>query len=510
MKLDTLNGNTANTKSNTETNMNTNLIQFQILNKIMEKLSFIKTGDKFVDDILTIIFQGLILTIISGLTMNLGSIFKRLDIFKLILPIKLLVINFYYFILYKFFKKEKVIYKTVDISYITPNKEINELYKALHWYLSNNQDIDYLNEKYLQFFYKDKINIENCEKLKKNLSINKLLTQNKSKSIKYKNREITYMMSKELITLYSDKERKKENPRITLSSYIYELDKTDIIEDFCTLCLNEYMDSYKVSEWFQNIYTHQNGEWSPTPSKNYRKFETIALKNNMKNIVKNDLDLFLKSEEWYLERDIPYKRGYLFYGPPGTGKTSMIKAISLYAKRHIHYLMLSEIENDTELIDLLKNINYEKTVLVIEDIDTMSEIVLSRDKQKNDKDDKDDKDDKKERNLTLSGLLNSIDGMFSSHGQILIMTSNKPKLLDKALLRPGRCDRKINFDNCTKDQIRELFYLYFNKKLDDKYIKDIEEYKYSPAHIAAVFQIYRDDPEEAFNHLDDENDFDFI
>jgi hypothetical protein len=49
MKLDMLNGDAMDTtRSDTSTNMNTNLIQFQILNKIMEKLSFIKTGDKFV------------------------------------------------------------------------------------------------------------------------------------------------------------------------------------------------------------------------------------------------------------------------------------------------------------------------------------------------------------------------------------------------------------------------------------------------------------------------------
>jgi chaperone BCS1 len=41
-----------------------------------------------------------------------------------------------------------------------------------------------------------------------------------------------------------------------------------------------------------------------------------------------DIEHFNNSEEWYLERGIPYKKSFLFYGPPGTGKTSIIKALS--------------------------------------------------------------------------------------------------------------------------------------------------------------------------------------
>ena len=88
--------------------------------------------------------------------------------------------------------------------------------------------------------------------------------------------------------------------------------------------------------------------------------------------------MFLNSEEWYQHRDIPYTRGYLFYGHPGTGKTSMIKGLSLFSKRHIHYLMLNEVETDTQLVELIKSINYKETILVIEDIDAMLNVVKSR------------------------------------------------------------------------------------------------------------------------------------
>lgn len=59
--------------------------------------------------------------------------------------------------------------------------------------------------------------------------------------------------------------------------------------------------------------------------------------------------------------------------------------------------------------------------------------------------------------LTLSGLLNVIDGIASPEGRILILTSNFPERLDAALLRPGRIDMQVEFTNITKEQAGEIF-----------------------------------------------------
>jgi chaperone BCS1 len=60
--------------------------------------------------------------------------------------------------------------------------------------------------------------------------------------------------------------------------------------------------------------------------------------------------------------------------------------------------------------------------------------------------------------ISLSGLLNAIDGVASHEGRILIMTTNKPESLDEALIRPGRVDVQVGFKNATSDQATELFY----------------------------------------------------
>ncbi|KAK4696115.1 hypothetical protein P7C71_g1751, partial [Lecanoromycetidae sp. Uapishka_2] len=67
------------------------------------------------------------------------------------------------------------------------------------------------------------------------------------------------------------------------------------------------------------------------------------------------------------------------------------------------------------------------------------------------------KRDKEKQGITLSGLLNAIDGVASHEGRVLVMTTNFPDKLDEALVRPGRIDMKIAFTNATKSQIYELF-----------------------------------------------------
>lgn len=59
--------------------------------------------------------------------------------------------------------------------------------------------------------------------------------------------------------------------------------------------------------------------------------------------------------------------------------------------------------------------------------------------------------------ISLSGLLNAIDGVASHEGRVLVMTTNHPEKLDPALLRPGRVDMQIAFTLATKHQIREIF-----------------------------------------------------
>jgi AAA+ superfamily predicted ATPase len=523
-----------------------NMLQMYTMNKFMSNgtRSFLKTGNSDVDHLLGMIFQMVLLGAVTMLMTQLGAVVTyikqtNISIFRFIYGIFLTI---YRFLKRKMFRERKKYYRTVDIPYISDTRQINELYKAVFWFITNDTEIDYLHEPYLQFVFDKKISVETREAVKRNLSIHKILSQRQSKKISYKNHDITYTLSTELITVYTDKDRKRENYKVTLNAIIDEYEKTDVLDEFCQHCLTEYINNLTSSTWTQQIYTNSGGEWKSSPSNNTRKLDTIILKDGLKDEIKSDLQLFLNSEDWYKERDIPYSRGYLFYGYPGTGKTSMIKGMSMYCKRHIHFLMLSEVRSDGELIELLKKINYKETVLVIEDIDAMVDIVKDRESDNssisstsststNDSDDSsnDSSSFKKigdkiiimtgngnqqpnpngeqlqsqKSSLTLSGLLNAIDGVFTCDGRILIMTTNHPEVLDTALIRPGRVDSKYLFSNCNKEQIRGLYEMFFNCSADEEQLKTIRNDEYSPAHITSVFLRYRNSHPEALTHLDD-------
>jgi hypothetical protein len=464
-------------------------LQFELLNKL-------KTGNIIIDTIL----MSVMMTIVSGIVLQAGNILNSVRY----------AINPYFSKAYNFVHKHynkrfgrKKITKTVLISYVTDNKQINELYKAVFWFLSSNtNNIDHLHEPFLKYTCDQKIEMINgVKQVNKKYDINKHIDDHKIKEIIYNEHIIKYSLSKNLITIHSDKDKKRENYNITLYVDVDEHTKEDIIDDFCQHCMNKYANSMNSTKWEQFIYVNEGDKWIHQKSNNHRKLDTVILKKGLKEDIRNDANLFVNSESWYKHRDIPYTRGYLFYGLPGTGKTSVIKGLSNELQRHIHYLMLNNIKNDLQLLELLKNINYSETILVIEDIDCMNDIV----KMRTGKIKKKKKDDKEESELTLSGLLNALDGIFSNSGRILVMTTNHPEVLDAALIRPGRIDRKFLFDYCDNDQIKELYEMFFEISGSNEQIQHIQQLKYSPAHITSIFLQYRNNPEIALEHINDEN-----
>jgi SpoVK/Ycf46/Vps4 family AAA+-type ATPase len=215
--------------------------------------------------------------------------------------------------------------------------------------------------------------------------------------------------------------------------------------------------------------------------------------SNKHDIVKN-IEFFINNPKWYEERGIPYTLGILLWGEPGCGKTGFLKSIMNLTMRHGINIKLNNKFNMNILKDLIYDeeigddliIPQDKRILIFEDIDCMSDIVKDRDIKVEPvvetKSKKDKKEDKIDDNNNLSSLLNILDGLHECNGRIIIMTTNKPEVLDKALIRPGRIDYKIHFTKATIDDIKNIFNFYWND--DNEYkIKDSIDMKYSHAEI---------------------------
>jgi len=210
------------------------------------------------------------------------------------------------------------------------------------------------------------------------------------------------------------------------------------------------------------------------------------------------INFFVNNEKWYKERGIPYTLGILLWGEPGCGKTGFIKALMNLTQRHGIDIKLSKKFDMTRLKDIMCDdeishdiiIPQNKRILLFEDIDAMGEVVKDRDLPKEeveiDIDSKikevlfrknkrgsrksfDENDsvfhESNTDNNNLSYFLNILDGLHECPGRIIVMTTNKPEYLDKALVRPGRIDFKINMTKATMEDIKNILEFYWSTKL---------------------------------------------
>ena len=167
-------------------------------------------------------------------------------------------------------------------------------------------------------------------------------------------------------------------------------------------------------------------------------FADVAGQEEAKESLTEMVD-FLHKPEKYLEIGAPLPRGALLVGPPGTGKTLLAKAVAGEAKVPFFSLSGSEFVElyvgvgASRVRDLFKKANTMAPCIIF--IDEIDAIGRSRDTRHTGGD--------SEREQTLNQLLSEMDGFDSSKGIVVLAATNRPEVLDKALLRPGRFDRRI-------------------------------------------------------------------
>lgn len=246
----------------------------------------------------------------------------------------------------------------------------------------------------------------------------------------------------------------------------------------------------------QIYFADSHGSWRWTDSRHKRPMSSIVLNPGVKEMLLNDTRDFLKSEKWYADRGIPFRRGYLLHGVPGSGKSSLIHAIAGELMLDIYVVSLSSSWiSDATLTTLMGRVP-SRCILLLEDLDAAFTRSVSRDKNSNGSPDGSNCEDADSNGLTtvptastsrsrrqreqisdvntlsLSGLLNALDGVAAAEGRILFATTNHLERLDPALSRPGRMDVWIEFRNASKWQAEALFRNFF--PVADDVMDDIE------------------------------------
>lgn len=167
-------------------------------------------------------------------------------------------------------------------------------------------------------------------------------------------------------------------------------------------------------------------------------FKDVAGQEEAKESLSEMVD-FLDKPDKYLEIGAKLPRGALLVGPPGTGKTLLAKAVAGEAKVPFFSLSGSEFVElyvgvgASRVRDLFKKANSMAPCIIF--IDEIDAIGRSRDTRHSGGD--------SEREQTLNQLLSEMDGFDTSKGIVVLAATNRPEVLDKALLRPGRFDRRI-------------------------------------------------------------------
>ncbi|KAL1059974.1 hypothetical protein V6Z11_1Z137800 [Gossypium hirsutum] len=212
----------------------------------------------------------------------------------------------------------------------------------------------------------------------------------------------------------------------------------------------------------ENWRSYKKNLWSDIAFESPATFQTIAMDPSKKEEIINDLVSFSKGKEYYMKLGKAMEKRVSPYGPPGTGKSTMIAAMANFLNYDIYDLELTTTEPENE----------------------------------------------KTSKVTLSGILNFIDGTWSAcgTGRIFVFTTNHIDKLDPALIRRGRMDMHIELSYCSFEAFKILAKNYLDVDSHDLFEKIgilLKETEMTPADVAENLMPKREkkDPDACLNSL---------
>jgi len=269
---------------------------------------------------------------------------------------------------------------------------------------------------------------------------------------------------------------------------------TVIQKDMIVVFLEGRNDPDALQEWLQGLLDQERAEplpdtfrvyrwntcqsyWYEESVESSRAIDSVVLPTKLKKEIISDLEQFLDEETraWYNRHGIPFKRSYIFYGPPGTGKTSFIKALAGRYGKHVCFLQPNHPRFTDDMLKTCLQRTPKNSIVVMEDIDALFNNRHSMNK---------------DCPLTFTGLLNGLDGIGSSEGQLFILSTNHLERLDPALIRSGRVDRKFEFSFCTDEVLAKMFRRFYPETQMCKEFVQVVRLKYEKITAADLQQAF--------------------
>ena len=358
-------------------------------------------------------------------------------------------------------------------------------------------------------------NVESGEK-NKNTSIKK-----QEYIIRIKSSKLSCSELHKYVEQITDEYEKNQKQMLSQHKYIFQFDgiNTD------TKNLNWKVNVYISSTTFDNIFFEGKAD------------------------VLQRLNDFMKEREFYKMLGKPWKIGILLTGEPGCGKTSLIRAIANFFKRSIKDVQFNRMGDIDDLEGCFNCVEYdnkamgpEDVVLVAEDIDCMNFDILKKRTAEEPKNNLKDQFNsfkseeakaimmaiattndcsngpkaKSGREITLSYLLNILDGISNADGRIFIASTNHVEKIDPAALRPGRIDIRIDFKRASISIVREILSHWYEcydqhhaganyhsefERLWDENSSRFADEKLKPCDIVNVLQAYCRDIQKSLDIL---------
>jgi hypothetical protein len=263
---------------------------------------------------------------------------------------------------------------------------------------------------------------------------------------------------------------------------------TKKVETPTRISFDDYPSTTALIAW-----DSKNQQWEHRKERTSRSFGSVFIPAELQAEIEHDLKTFTESRKRLNRLELSWRRGYLLSGPPGTGKTSMSLAIAGSLGFQLASLSLTGIKSDEELKKAVSQLR-NRTVLVIEDIDAYS---ISNDREHN---------AAKDGDLSLSGLLNALDGFETPDGLVTIATTNHIEHLDAALIRSGRMDRVFTLDHIAGPELERLFTWFYEEQPPTSAPAYTKDALIAPAEVTELFKQQLNDPkagwEAAMDRID--------